>query len=82
MNKQTEEKKRLQYYIDSLVDKDGFQTNVVVTATNETLIKTALTLLATGISIALVAHLLKNVIVNKELKKQTALLTEISKKLK
>jgi len=82
MNKQTEEKKRLQYYIDSLVDKDGFRTDVVVTATNETLIKTALTLLATGISIALVAHLLKNVIVNKELKKQTTLLTEISKKLK
>lgn len=77
-----EQKKNVKDYLDALVDKEGLRTDVTVTLTNETLWKIVGGLMATGVGIALIAHLLKNAFPNKQLAENNRLLLEIKKGLK
>ena len=69
------EKRSIKDLIDGLVDKDGIKTEVTVTLTNQTLTKIILTLLASGATIVVVAHITKNLFPNHQL---TALQVDIS----
>jgi hypothetical protein len=77
-----EQKKNVKDYLDALVDKEGLRTDVTVTLTNETLWKIVGGLMAAGVGIALIAHLLKNAFPNKQLTENNRLLLEIKKGLK
>tara|TARA_R110000868_G_scaffold287540_3_gene547888 strand:+ start:406 stop:648 length:243 start_codon:yes stop_codon:yes gene_type:complete len=77
-----EQKKNVKDYLDALVDKEGLRTDVTVTLTNETLCKIVGGLMAAGVGIALIAHLLKNAFPNKQLTENNRLLLEIKKGLK
>lgn len=66
-------------YIDALVDKDGLRTEVTVRLTTNTLIKLVTALLAAGVGITLIAHLLKNAFPNRQRAENLRLLHEIKK---
>ena len=68
--------------LDALIDKDGIKTEVTLTVTNTTAIKIALTLLISGISVLLIAHLLKNAFPNAQLASIESELLEIKHLLK
>lgn len=75
MNPQQPTGSTLLEYLSALIDKNGgLKTTVVVQLASDSLLQAALLLLSVGIGIALVAHLLKNVITNKQ---QTAMLHEL-----
>ncbi len=77
-----EKKKRnIQDYLNALVDKEGLKTDVKITLTDQSLWKLIAGLLLTGASIALVANMLKNIIPNKQLIKNTQVLIEIRDRL-
>ncbi|WP_299212633.1 hypothetical protein [uncultured Dokdonia sp.] len=61
--------------LNALIDKDGIKTEVTLTITNQTATKVALTLLISGISLIVIAKLLKEVFPSKEL---TAIRSEVS----
>ncbi|MFC4636605.1 hypothetical protein ACFO3O_22060 [Dokdonia ponticola] len=71
----SEPKKRKGGLLNALIDKDGIKTEVTLTITNQTATKVALTLLISGISLIVIAKLLKEVFPSKEL---TALRSEVS----
>ena len=77
----TEEKRNIFHSIDSLVDKDGLKTDVKITMTDETLLKIVAGLLVAGGGIVLIAHVLKNIIANKHLEKNTRILEQIKQLL-
>lgn len=60
-------KKRGGGLLNALIDKDGIKTEVTLTITNATATKVALTLLISGVSLIVIAKLLKEVFPNKEL---------------
>lgn len=76
-----EKKKGVKDYLDALVDKEGLRTDVTITLTDETLWKIVGGLVAAGVGIALVAHLLKNVLPNKQLAENNQLLRDIKNAL-
>lgn len=76
-----EKKMGVQDYLDALVDKEGLKTEVKITMTDETLWKVVLALVGAGISMALAAHLIKNVFPNRQLTESNRLLTEIKQAL-
>ena len=76
------QKKNIQDYLDALVDKEGLKTDVKITLTDESLWKLIGGLFLAGVSIALVANVLKNIIPNKHLAKQTQILLRIKDQLK
>jgi uncharacterized lipoprotein NlpE involved in copper resistance len=54
---ETEKKKmNVKGYLDALVDKQGLRTEVTITLTNETLIKTSLCLIGTAFVIIMMAY--------------------------
>lgn len=57
----TEEKKKMNIkgYLDALVDNQGLRTEVTITLTNETLIKTSLYLIGTGFVIIFMVYTAK-----------------------
>ncbi|WP_346881310.1 hypothetical protein [uncultured Algibacter sp.] len=67
--------------IDSLIDDEGLKTEVTVTLTDETLIKVIVALLASGIGVMLVNHLLKNQFPNRQLSTISKEVTSIKKQL-
>ena len=65
-------------YLDALIDEqEGFRTEVTVSLPSEMLWKLVGVLLGTGISILVVAHLVKNAFPNKQLKQNNTLLLDI-----
>ena len=60
-------KRSLNNIIDSLIDDEGLKTEVTLTMTDDTLIKVIIALLASGICVMLVNHLLKNQFPNRQL---------------
>lgn len=50
----------LKNYLDSLVDEDGFRTELTITLTDRTLLKTSLYLVGTTLVSTLIIHLVKN----------------------
>jgi len=48
-------------YLDALVDKDGLRTEVTITLTDKTLLKTSLYLIGTAFISTMVVYLIKNV---------------------
>lgn len=74
-------KRSLNNIIDSLIDKDGLKTEVTVTMTQDTLIKMVVALLASGIGIMLIHHLLKNSFPSKQLTELTSEVSFIKKQL-
>ncbi|MFC4633498.1 hypothetical protein ACFO3O_06245 [Dokdonia ponticola] len=72
----SEPKKRKGGLLNALIDKDGIKTEVTLTITNQTATKVVLTLLISGISLIVIAKLLKEVFPSKEL---TAIRSEVSK---
>lgn len=56
MAESTENKKNLKTYLDALVDKEGLRTEVTVTLTTATLLKTALCLVGTAFIIIVMAY--------------------------
>ncbi|GGG36163.1 hypothetical protein GCM10011344_41300 [Dokdonia pacifica] len=71
----SENKKRNGGLLNALIDKDGIKTEVTLTITNTTATKVALTLLISGISLIVMARLLKEVFPSKEL---TAIKSDVS----
>ena len=64
-------------YLNAIIDrKGGLKTKVVVELSGASLLKAATLLLVAGVGIALAAHLLKNVVVNKQ---ELAILKELKK---
>ncbi len=63
----SENKKRNNGILNALIDKDGIKTEVTLTITNQSATKIALTLLISGVSLIVIAKLLKEVFPNKEL---------------
>lgn len=56
-NSATGEKKRnVKDYLDALVDKQGLKTEVTITLTDQTLIKTAMYLVGTAFVIVVIVH--------------------------
>jgi len=76
-----EQKRNVKDYLDALVDKEGLRTDVTITLTDETLWKAVGGLIAAGVGIALIAHLLKNAFPNKQLAENNQLLRDIKKAL-
>lgn len=76
------EKKNIKTIIDKLIDKDGIKTEVTVTLTNETVTKIILALLASGLTLILVAQITKNLIANNQLTRITEELNTIKNNLK
>lgn len=74
-------KRSLNNLIDSLVDKDGIKTEVTVTITDETVKKVIIAFLASGISVVLLHHLLKNKFPNKQLSQMSETVLSIKKQL-
>lgn len=60
-------KRSLNTILDSLIDDEGLKTEVTLTITDDTLIKVIVALLASGICVMLVNHLLKNQFPNRQL---------------
>lgn len=60
-------KRNLNNILDALVDKDGLKTEVTITLTNETLIKIIGAFLLSGITVMVVANLIKNHFPNAQL---------------
>ena len=60
-------KRKITDYLDALVDKDGLKTEVTITLTNETMGKIILSLLASGLVMVTVSHLMKNFFPNRQL---------------
>lgn len=56
-----EKKKNVKDYLDALVDKQGLKTEVTITLTDETLIKTSFYLIGTAIIIIAIARLVSAV---------------------
>ena len=54
----------LKNYLDALIDKDGLKTEVKITLTNQTLLKTSLTLIGTVIVSTLAVFVIKAIIQN------------------
>lgn len=52
-----EKKKNVKDYLDALVDKQGLKTEVTITLTDETLIKTSFYLVGTAIIIIAIARI-------------------------
>lgn len=77
-----EQRKNIKEYIDALVDDEGLKTDVKFTMTDETLWKMIGGLILAGAGIALIAHILKNIVPNKHLAENRAVLLEIKNKLK
>lgn len=77
-----EQRRNIKEYIDALVDDEGLKTDVKFTMTDETLWKMIGGLILAGAGIALIAHILKNVVPNKHLAENRAVLLEIKNKLK
>ena len=50
----------LKNYLDSLVDEDGLRTELTITLTDRTLLKTSLYLVGTTLVSTLIIHLVKN----------------------
>ncbi len=75
-------KKNIKDYLDALVDKEGLRTEVTLTLTDDTLYKIIAALLAAGVGIVVIAHLLKNMFPNKQLAENNELLREIKEGLK
>ena len=75
-------KKNIQQYIDALIDDEGLKTEVKITMTDETLWKLIGGLILAGVGISLVAHIIKNLIPNKHLAENRAVLLEIRDALK
>ena len=76
------QKRSIKDLIDGLVDKDGIKTEVTVTLTNQTLTKIILALLASGVTIVIVAHITKNMFPNHQLAVLQADITSIKESLK
>jgi hypothetical protein len=57
-----ENKTPVKEYLDRLVDKDGLRTEVTVTLTDRTLLKTSLYLIATTLASTVLIYLVKNAI--------------------
>ncbi len=74
-------KRSLSSLIDSLVDKDGIKTEVTVTITDDTVKKIIVAFLASGISVVLLHHLLKNRFPNKQLLQISETVLTIKKQL-
>lgn len=74
-------KRSLSSLIDSLVDKDGIKTEVTVTITDDTVRKIIVAFLASGISVVLLHHLLKNSFPNKQLLQISETVLTIKKQL-
>lgn len=74
-------KRNLGDYLNALVDDQGLRTDVTVTLTDTTLWKIVGGLIAAGVGIALVAHLIKNAFPNRQLAENNRLLVEIKKGL-
>jgi len=70
------EKRSIKDLIDGLVDKDGLKTEVTVTLTSDTLTKVVLALLASGMAIVVIAHIIKNLFPNHQI---SALQTDLSR---
>lgn len=75
------EKRSVKQFLDALVDDKGLRTDVTVTMTDKTLWKIIGGLIAAGVTIALIAHLLKNAFPNRQLAENNRLLLEIKKGL-
>lgn len=73
--------KNIKDYLNALVDKEGLRTEVTITLTDDTLWKIIAALLAAGVGITVVAHLLKNMFPNKQLAENNQLLREIKEGL-
>lgn len=52
----------LKGYLDNLVDEDGFRTELTITLTDRTLLKTSLYLVGTTLVSTLIIHLVKNLV--------------------
>jgi len=74
--------KSIKDIVSSLVDDDGIKTEVTLTMTNQTLTKVIISLLASGATIVLVAHLTKNMFPNHQLSLLTADIKTIKETLK
>ena len=53
--------KQLKDYLDNLVDEEGIKSEVTITLTNETLVKTAGTLFLTGTAITVMVFMIKGI---------------------
>lgn len=67
--------------LDSLIDDEGLKTEVTLTITDQTLIKVIVALLASGVCVMLINHLLKNQFPNRQLKNITNEVQSIKKQL-
>jgi hypothetical protein len=67
-----EEKKNIKTYLDALVDKQGLRTEVTVTLTDATLMKTALYLIGTVLVSTLIVFGIRSVVLKNEVKNITA----------
>lgn len=74
-------KRNISDYLDALVDKDGLKTEVTITLTNETMGKIVLSLLASGIIVVTVSHLMKNYFPNRQLGSLQKQVSQIQKNL-
>lgn len=77
-----DKKRNIQQYLDSLVDDEGLKTDVKITMTDETLWKMIGGLILAGAGIALVAHIIKNVVPNKHLAENREVLLRIEQGLR
>lgn len=74
-------KRSLNTILDSLIDDEGLKTEVTLTITDDTLIKVIVALLASGICVMLVNHLLKNQFPNRQLSGISKEVTSIKNQL-
>ncbi|WP_010520478.1 hypothetical protein [Aquimarina agarivorans] len=74
-------KHSLNNIIDSLIDDDGIKTEVTLTVTDTTLFKIIAALLASGVCVMLVNHLLKNQFPNSQLHRISNEVSLIQKQL-
>ena len=59
--------KRTKTLLERLVDDDGIKTEVTITLTNQTLTKLVVALLVSGVAIALIAHIIRTRMPNRQL---------------
>ena len=75
-------KKNLKSYLDALVDDEGLKTEVTINITNQTLVKVALVVMASGAAIVLATHLTRNWFPNHQLSLLNADVANIKQTLK
>ena len=76
------EKRKLSDYLDALIDDDGIKTDLSVTISKNDLERIAIVLIASGVAITLVWHLVKNIFHNRQLSTTNRQLLEIKNHLK